>query len=240
MSAAVLKCPMCGASASKDTTRCSHCGARLATVACPACFGMLFTGAKFCPHCGARAARMEGPDLPELSCPRCAVGLESVKIGDLPLRECPKCSGFWVEQHTLEVICHDPARQVSLLGDCSPLHESTPIEKKIRYLPCPGCRKLMNRVNFARCSSVVVDVCRMHGTWFDQNELQRIVHFIRQGGFIKAKNRELQELEERRRRLEASMQAERIGGRFDARPTSPDLCHGIAAAAVSIFGHTWD
>lgn len=239
MSAAVLKCPMCGASASKDTHRCSHCGARLATVACPACFGMLFIGAKFCPHCGARAARMEAPDLPELSCPRCAVGLHSLTLGDIPLRECPKCSGLWVDTHTLDVICHDPARQVTLLGDCS-THEPSPLEKKIRYLPCPACRKLMNRVNFARCSSVVVDVCRVHGTWFDQNELQRIVQFIQQGGFIKAKKRELQELEERRRRMEASLEAQRSSRAFDGRMSSPDLCDGITAAASAIMRSMWD
>ena len=40
----------------------------------------------------------------------------------------------------------------------------------------------MNRVNFARCSGVIVDVCRGHGTWFDRDELSGIVQFIRGGG----------------------------------------------------------
>ena len=35
----------------------------------------------------------------------------------------------------------------------------------------------MNRVNLARCSGVIVDICRAHGTWFDREELSRIVEF---------------------------------------------------------------
>jgi Zn-finger nucleic acid-binding protein len=59
----------------------------------------------------------------------------------------------------------------------------------------------MNRVNFARCSGVVVDVCKGHGTWFDRNELQRIIDFIRGGGLTVSRSREKRELEEERQRL---------------------------------------
>jgi len=62
----------------------------------------------------------------------------------------------------------------------------------------------MNRVNFANCSHVVVDVCKQHGTWFDRDELRRIVEFIRAGGLESARAREMAELEERRRQLSAA------------------------------------
>jgi Zn-finger nucleic acid-binding protein len=58
----------------------------------------------------------------------------------------------------------------------------------------------MNRVNFARCSSVIVDVCRAHGTWFDQDELRRMVEFIRNGGLEKARTKEQEELKAEQRR----------------------------------------
>jgi Zn-finger nucleic acid-binding protein len=57
----------------------------------------------------------------------------------------------------------------------------------------------MNRVNFANFSGVIVDVCRQHGTWFDRDELRRIVEFIRAGGLDKARAREIQNLEADRR-----------------------------------------
>jgi Zn-finger nucleic acid-binding protein len=59
----------------------------------------------------------------------------------------------------------------------------------------------MNRVNFARCSGVVVDVCKGHGTWFDRDELRQIVEFIRGGGLEVSRAREKRELEEERQRL---------------------------------------
>ena len=59
----------------------------------------------------------------------------------------------------------------------------------------------MNRINFARCSGVIVDICKGHGTWFDRDELSRIVQFIRAGGLEASRAKEKAELEEERRRL---------------------------------------
>jgi Zn-finger nucleic acid-binding protein len=61
----------------------------------------------------------------------------------------------------------------------------------------------MNRINFARCSGVIVDVCKGHGTWFDRDELSRIVAFIRGGGLAAARDREKAEIQEARRQLAA-------------------------------------
>lgn len=59
----------------------------------------------------------------------------------------------------------------------------------------------MNRINFARCSGVIVDICKGHGTWFDRDELSRIVEFIRGGGLEASRTREKAEIQEERRRL---------------------------------------
>src|SRR5207248_2153983 len=92
--------------------------------------------------------------------------------------------------------------QSSVLGAAShvPKHEGAE-PNKVRYVPCPECNQLMNRVNFARCSGVVVDVCKGHGTWFDHDELQQIVEFIRSGGLNVSREREKRELAEERERL---------------------------------------
>ena len=59
----------------------------------------------------------------------------------------------------------------------------------------------MNRVNFARCSGVIIDLCKKHGIWFDCDELSRIVEFIREGGLEHSRSKEKAQLEEERRRL---------------------------------------
>jgi Zn-finger nucleic acid-binding protein len=62
----------------------------------------------------------------------------------------------------------------------------------------------MNRVNFAHYSNVIVDVCKAHGTWFDRDELRKVIEFIRAGGLDNARNRELAEREEREARLKGA------------------------------------
>jgi Zn-finger nucleic acid-binding protein len=81
-------------------------------------------------------------------------------------------------------------------------HADTKLSAHSRmYVPCPLCRQLMNRVNFAGCSGVVIDWCKEHGTWFDHSELRRVVEFIQAGGLKKSREREKIRLEEENRRL---------------------------------------
>lgn len=204
MEAETLNCPMCGAAASTDSTQCAHCGARLATVACPSCFGMMFVGEKFCSHCGAMAQHKDLAPAENRLCPRCKKPMEVVEVGNVKVNECFKCEGMWVDAATLEQLCADREKQSAVLG--MPTYQPTPavinMEENFHYVPCPVCHTLMNRVNFARCSGVVVDVCKQHGTWFDRDELRRIVEFIRQGGIEKARAQAVQEIEQQQRRLQ--------------------------------------
>lgn len=195
---------------------------------------MIFAGAKFCSHCGARVDRTEVNTDDHLLCPRCRVEMNAVVIGNTNLRECPRCEGIWADAASLEQICQDREKQAAVLGMAAPLPEAADgdMERNIRYIPCPVCKKLMNRVNFAHCSHVVVDVCNPHGTWFDRDELRRIVEFIRAGGLEAARAREVEELEARRRQLKS----DQIAGAWDTRldPSSPkygDWGMGISAAA---------
>jgi len=48
-----------------------------------------------------------------------------------------------------------------------------------------------------------VDVCREHGTWFDKDELRRIVEFIRAGGLEQARADQIAELERKGQQLRA-------------------------------------
>jgi Zn-finger nucleic acid-binding protein len=50
------------------------------------------------------------------------------------------------------------------------------------YRPCPSCKQLMVRRNYAHASGVIIDLCREHGVWFDADELARILAWVRAGG----------------------------------------------------------
>lgn len=129
----------------------------------------------------------------------------SVTLGDEAMRECEHCGGLWVEVSTFERICADREKQSIVLGGASaiPGHlVEAPESQHIQYVACPQCGQLMNRINFARCSGVIVDVCKGHGTWFDRDELSGIIQFIREGGLDLARQKEKREIEFEREQLQ--------------------------------------
>jgi Zn-finger nucleic acid-binding protein len=234
MAAETLSCPMCGAPTSTDATRCEHCGARLATVACPSCFGMMFLGAKFCSHCGARADRTEVEAAKAERCPRCGSAMQAATIGKTTVRECLRCEGLWVDTASLERICADREKQAAVMGvaDPEPAPGSVVLEEKVRYIPCPICGKLMNRVNFAHWSGVVVDICKGHGTWFDRDELRRVVEFIRAGGLEVARAREIADLEDQKRDLKAG----RVANAWDTTTQADESRYAGCDLGISVIG----
>jgi Zn-finger nucleic acid-binding protein/RNA polymerase subunit RPABC4/transcription elongation factor Spt4 len=194
-----LNCPNCGAGVESDKTVCKFCRSRLKTMACKKCLGLMFVGAKFCGHCGERVIRAEvGDDAGD--CPRCKIKLKVLRFGVNFLRECEKCDGLWVDAETFEEICANHEKQAEVLKRIGG-HRIHGAPEKIQYVPCPDCKHLMNRNNFAQISGVVVDICKQHGVWCDADELPRIIEFIRKGGLDLARRREIEKLELQRKEL---------------------------------------
>ena len=136
----------------------------------------------------------------------------AVGLGGTSILECPACDGLWLDAESFERICADRESQAAVL------HRSTAsavaARHRVSYRPCVVCGTMMNRVNFGRISGVVVDVCRAHGTFLDAGELQRIVAFIQQGGLERARQRQIDDLREERRRLQDhAARTQRLAGR---------------------------
>jgi Zn-finger nucleic acid-binding protein len=200
-----LNCPNCGAAVSNASVQCRFCNSRLKTMACPACLELMFLGSLHCPHCGAKAVQTEVITEENAgNCPRCKIRLDLLKIDEIVLRECRKCDGFWADAQTFENICANRENQASVLGfiftDRKPAENKSPA--KVNYVPCPDCKQLMNRNNFARSSGVIIDICKQHGIWFDAEELPHIIEFINKGGLDHARQREKLEIGEQMKRLQ--------------------------------------
>ena len=193
-----LNCPNCGAGALSNSTLCDFCHSRLKTIGCPACFGLMFVGSKYCSHCGAETVPVVvAPEKNRGECPRCKTGFNQLQIQEISLLECQKCGGFWSDPETFENICAEQENQASVLffvASKEPNEQSIPIN----YVPCPDCKQLMNRNNFARSSGVILDICKEHGVWFDSEELPKIIDFIRQGGLERARRNEKHRLQEQK------------------------------------------
>jgi Zn-finger nucleic acid-binding protein len=216
--------------------RCEYCRARLATVSCPSCFALLFDGAAFCHHCGAERSRAELLDAQRIACPACKGSMAWVRVGESDLLECDECDGTWIEADAFERLCTDRERQATVLHSrtteaAPPSAPQTPL----RYRPCPRCGKLMNRINFARMSGTVVDVCKGHGTFLDRGELHQIVRFIQQGGMDRARDRERQRIVDEQRRLR---EMERTQGHLPATSSSDVWTdHSFQALLSALFEH---
>lgn len=200
-----LHCPNCGAPAEPDRPRCAYCRARLATVACASCYAAMFEGTAFCPRCGAPRTRREAQPS-DARCPGCRATLSSVQVGSVALLECAACDGVWLDAADFERVCTDGETRAAVVHR-HPAGPSPIAAGRIRYRPCVRCGRMMNRVNFARLSGTIVDVCRGHGTFLDAGELHAIVTFIHDGGLDRMREREVADIEEATRRLAAGQRA---------------------------------
>ena len=169
---------------------------------------MMFIGSKHCQRCGAAAAVPEVVDAKDRKCPRCRLEMALVTIGSTAVLECERCFGLWLDVPSFEKICADREQQSVVLGAAAHAPTQSGHEtSKVNYVPCPECSQLMNRLNFARCSGVIVDICKKHGTWFDRDELSRIVEFISGGGLNAARAKEKLEIAEQREQLRQEQRA---------------------------------
>jgi Zn-finger nucleic acid-binding protein len=211
--ARALTCPQCGAAADSDATSCAFCQARLATVACSKCFGLVFIGSKHCGHCGAEMKEPDAVAATPHRCPRGCGALREIRLGTVDLEECETCVGMWVRQHVFQRIYAEEEHGAVVLGpELSQHRVRADATETVRYVPCPECGKLMNRVNFAKRSGVILDSCAQHGTWFDADELRRVVEFIRHGGLDQQRAHERMYLAEERRLLETKQRLSELGG----------------------------
>ena len=209
--ATVVKCSSCGGTREANSRACGFCGSDFTLLEkdmntiCPSCCARVSDKAKFCHHCGERMlVESLVTEQTKFMCPVCENSfLNGRRLGKLKASclECQVCAGFWIGNETLEYLC-DQA-EVNLTRIRSHLDEmlippnKPPIQKGPMYRKCPECRRMMARKTFGRASGVIIDLCRNHGTWFDEDELRQVIDWIENGGM--AKSNRLQEIEEKAR-----------------------------------------
>lgn len=183
--ALAYQCPVCGAFAREAERSCRHCATALATLRCSHCFELNYPDDLHCRGCGHELGLELIPLASELRCPDCRLPLKSFSAGGGSLLSCERCGGQLVSHELLRALLEE--RQV--LGNAVPsatVPRSNPLLKPVRYRPCPQCAQLMNRKNFGSTSGIVIDVCTIHGSFFDAGELPRVLTFVKRGGLRKA------------------------------------------------------
>ena len=122
------------------------------------------------------------------------------KIGEQSIHECQACGGLWLDRVVFEQLGTSRERQGALLGALpAPVAPASATLDSVQYRPCPVCTQRMNRTNYAKRSGVVLDVCKAHGIWFDQDELRKVLAFVAEGGLDRARELEIEELKQAKR-----------------------------------------
>lgn len=158
-------------------------------------------------------------------------------LGSTRALECARCSGLWIDTETFNEICADREKQAAVIGGTSESLQSDlviPSLESIHYVPCPVCTKLMNRVNFARSSGVILDICKADGVWFDREELRRVVEFVHAGGLEVSRERERKEWEAAKRREDDHLNISSIlGAELD--PSANDFRERLSKGDLLVY-----
>lgn len=234
-------CASCGGGLPVGAIECSFCKGAISLAergggeVCPSCMARMVVGAKFCSTCGAAirpAAVLKA--LVDHQCPRCREPMTECTAENVAFTECVRCGGLWLGEDLVRRLVEDRDKSAApaILGararETAAPRETRPDVKKVAYLPCPSCGNLMNRQNFAKSSGVILDWCRGHGFWFDHDELEAIFRFVQDGGLERVRDREREELEQRRREVQRMDAAPSLPAMSrPARPADFDLIHAI-------------
>ncbi len=147
-------------------------------------------------------------------CPRCHIPLQTVDLRlekTFLIERCERCLGLFFDPGELESFLDKAVTNVHAV-DPQRLNEVANVKRNheypVTYIDCPVCRRLMNRINFGSRSGVIADRCRAHGIWLDGGELRQIMEWMKAGGKLLQKEKELEmaklELEQEKKNLQFS------------------------------------
>jgi len=211
--AAVVRCAWCGAPRQEGSGTCAFCKADFTLhekdmhTICASCMARVSDKARFCHHCGTPIVpEQEATEATEYACPVCGTekNLRSrrLKGSDVAVLECMVCGGLWMGSETFQAVL-EGARKSALPPKSEGGIQAAPHDYRRGsqapqqgplYRKCIVCGNVMNRVNYGRSSGVIIDLCKGHGVWFDADELERLVQWIRCGGLAQADERRQMEM----------------------------------------------
>lgn len=170
---------------------------------CASCSAPLPTNTSLCSYCGTRndldvmaTRRFTGSrEGSRRCCPDCRLPMETIRLSDgrdFAVERCPTCFGLFFDPGEVQSFIEEsvtPAFVVNYQEIVNINRERANLERTVRYIECPECRKLMNRISFGPTSGVVLDQCKDHGVWLDNGELIHLMEWKRAGGQLLAERR---------------------------------------------------
>lgn len=205
--ARVVRCSACGGVRQGEATNCSFCSSDFTihekdlNTVCAKCLTRISDRSRFCHHC-ATPVQVVGNagSATELDCPGCRelchLTVRQLETNQVTALECTRCAGLWLDNSLFSALERQMLELASSGVDgahktVTEFLPAVPITDQNLYRKCPICAVMMHRRNYGPGSGVVMDHCRKHGFWFDNQELSVILRWIRTGGLLASNKRRL-------------------------------------------------
>jgi Zn-finger nucleic acid-binding protein len=160
-------------------------------------------------------------------CPRCHIPLQVIdlRLGEkFYIERCERCLGLFFDPGELEALLDKTVTHVYEI-DSQRLDEIQNVKRSseypLSYIDCPVCGKLMNRINFGSRSGVIADKCRDHGLWLDGGELRQILEWVKAGGDLYHKQKQLENARLELEQEKKNMQFKKIDSNLSAAHGTP-------------------
>ncbi len=165
----MAQCKNCAAPLPADTNRCTYCNVRNDVDL----------------HKSKYSIKTKHSDR---ICPHCETPLQTIKIAGTPslyIEHCKSCFGIFFDPGEINIFLESSVSQVfdinlQLIKNIN--KDRYKKKQAVKYIKCPICQVLMNRVNFAHRSGVVIDQCKKHGIWLDSGEITHLLEWKKAGG----------------------------------------------------------
>jgi Zn-finger nucleic acid-binding protein len=102
-----------------------------------------------------------------MKCPNCSKHLVTLELADVEVDHCFNCRGIWLDMYELKQLFQQREADLPALTEAAAAGEK---KKK-----CPVCRKGMEKIPAGKADPVVLDRCMLHGFWFDEGELKKVL-----------------------------------------------------------------
>ncbi|QPK63813.1 zf-TFIIB domain-containing protein [Methylomonas sp. LL1] len=219
----MAKCQSCSAPLPANTQHCSYCGVR--------------NDVDIHGKHDYRIVERESPRI----CPECNAILQSIELDiepPLQIERCGTCYGLFFDPGEVEALLESSVMPVfsvnlELLGNIN--QDRYRRDKTVKYLKCPVCGTLMNRVVFGHRSGVVIDQCISHGVWLDGGEISHLLEWKKAGGQILDRKKQAERRQKQRRPADSRAEIEVLMERYGKQDNQADLLESVASLIFNVF-----
>lgn len=216
---------------------------------CNNCSAPLPPNTQYCNYCGVRndvdlrgkhEFRMVTSESSRI-CPECNVKLQTVALDMQPplhIERCQTCFGLFFDPGEVEALLENSVLPVfhvnhELLGNIN--KDRYQKNKPVKYLECPVCLNMMNRMVFGHKSGVVIDQCRAHGIWLDGGEISHLLEWRKAGGQILHEKKQSERQQRKRSPAERKAEIDMLMQRYEQKPETGGLLEIVGSVIFNLF-----